>query len=101
MSAHSRAPTNFFDHNSVGESNIFFPLTIDDAYIRSINVSVQSPRMWRSGQVHRAYAYQVAEGEGGISGGLTNFKPPGEGAFADHHQRHTLSVGFSAGVGSR
>jgi outer membrane receptor protein involved in Fe transport len=90
---------NFFDHNSVGESNVFFPLTIDNAYIRGFDLSVRSPRMWRSGQVHLAYAYQIAEGEGGISGGLTDFEPPQEGRFPlDHDQRHTLSVGFDTEV---
>jgi outer membrane cobalamin receptor len=93
---------NFFDHNSVGESNVFFPLTIDHAYIRGVDASVRSPRIWQMGQGHVAYAYQVAEGEGGVSGGLTDFEPPDEGRFLlDHDQRHTLSVGFDTDVGSR
>jgi outer membrane cobalamin receptor len=93
---------NFFDHNSVGESNVFFPLTIENAYIRGVDVSVRSPRIWHSGQVHLAYAYQIAEGQGGISGGLTDFEPPDEGRFPlDHDQRHTLSVGFDADLPGR
>jgi len=93
---------NFFDHNSVGESNVFFPLTIENAYIRGADLSVRSPRIWRTGQVHLAYAYQIAEGQGGISGGLTDFSPPEDGRFPlDHDQRHTLSVGFDADVPGR
>lgn len=93
---------NFFDHNSVGESNVFFPLTIDNAYIRGVDVSVRSPRIWKTGQVRLAYAYQIAEGQGGISGGLTDFSPPEDGRFPlDHDQRHTLSVGFDADVAGR
>jgi len=91
--------TNFFDHNSVDDSNVFFPLTIDNAYIRGVDLTVRSPRIWKTGQVHAAYAYQIAEGEGAISGGLTDFSPP-QGRFPlDHDQRHTLSVGFDAAPG--
>jgi hypothetical protein len=90
---------NFFDHNSVDDSNVFFPLTIDNAYIRGIDLAVRSPRIWRTGQAHVAYAYQIAEGEGAISGGLTDFSPP-QGRFPlDHDQRNTLSVGFDAAPG--
>jgi outer membrane receptor protein involved in Fe transport len=98
---HTRA-TNFFDHNSIGESNVFLPLTIEHAYISGADVSVRSPRVWRRGQVHLSYAWQRAQGEGGISGGLTNFEPPEEGRYPlDHDQRHTLSVGFDADVTGR
>ena len=93
---------NFFDHNSVGESNVFFPLTIENAYIRGVDVSVRSPRIWKRAQVHLAYAYQIAEGQGAISGGLTDFSPPDEGRFPlDHDQRHTLSAGFDADLPAR
>jgi len=34
------------------------------------------------------------EGQGGVSGGLTDFTPPPQGFFSlDHDQRHTLSAG--------
>ena len=36
---------NFFDHNSVGNSNIFFPLTIDGALIRGWELTLRSPRI--------------------------------------------------------
>jgi hypothetical protein len=88
--------SNFFDHNSVGNSNVFFPLTIDGARIRGAEFTVRSPRAWKVAQVHLAYSRQVAEGFGGISGGLTDFSPD-EGTFPlDHDQRHTLSAGLDA-----
>ncbi len=88
---------NFFDHNSVGNSNVFFPMTIDEALVRGAEVTVRSPRAWKVAQAHAAYSYQIAEGAGGISGGLTDFSPPEEGTFPlDHDQRHTLSAGLDA-----
>jgi outer membrane cobalamin receptor len=85
--------TNFFDHNSVGNSNIFFPLTIDGALIQGWELTVRSPRTWRKGQVHLAYSRQRAQGRGAISGGLTDFSAPNGDFALDHDQRHTLSTG--------
>lgn len=85
--------TNFFDHNSVGNSNVYLPVTIGGARIRGAEVTARSPRSWKGGHLHVAYSRQIAEGYGGISGGLTDFSP-GTGAFPlDHDQRHTLSAG--------
>jgi outer membrane cobalamin receptor len=90
---------NFFDHNNVGNSDIFFPLTIDGARIRGTEVTLRSPRLWNRGQVHLAYSNQVAEGRGAITGGLTDFSPPDVGYFfLDHDQRNTLNVGFDANL---
>jgi outer membrane cobalamin receptor len=87
---------NYFDHNNVGESNIFFPLTIGGALIRGWELTLRSPRLWKSAQVHLAYSNQVAQGSGAITGGLTDFSPP-QGPFPlDHDQRNTLDVGFEA-----
>jgi hypothetical protein len=92
---HQRAH-NYFDHNAIGNSNVFFPLTIDGARLRGWEVSLRSPRIARRGEVYLSYAYAHAEGEGAISGGLTNFSPPASGYFQlDHDQRHTLHTGFS------
>ncbi len=86
---------NYFDHDVLGNSNIFFPLTIDSARIRGWEVCLRSPRLRRRGQVHLAYSHQFAEGAGAVNGGLTDFSPP-EGTFLlDHDQRHTLNVGFN------
>ncbi len=91
----STRATNFFDHNPVGNSNVYIPLTIDRAFIRGWEGTLRSPRTWRDVHVHVAYSYQHADGSGGISGGLTDFAPPEDGVFPlDHDQRHTLSAGF-------
>jgi hypothetical protein len=88
---------NFFDHNNVGNSNIFFPLTIDQALIRGWELTLRSPRLWRRAQVHFVYSNQVALARGAITGGLTDFSPPVGDYFAlDHDQRNTLNIGFDA-----
>ncbi len=84
---------NFFDHNSVGNSNVFFPLTIDGALIRGWELTLRSPRFRKRGEVHLTYSNQIAEGRGAISGGLTNFTPPLGFFLLDHDQRNTLNIG--------
>ncbi|HEX3354496.1 MAG TPA: TonB-dependent receptor [Terriglobales bacterium] len=87
---------NFFDHDVLGNSNIFFPLTIDRARIRGWEATANSPRIARLAQFHASYSHQYAEGAGGVTGGLTDFEPPDEGYFfLDHDQRNTLSTGFN------
>jgi outer membrane receptor protein involved in Fe transport len=88
---------NFFDHDVIGNSNIFFPLTIDNVRIRGAEVTLRSPLIWKRANVHLAYSHQTVEGRGGISGGLTDFSAPEEGFFfLDHDQRNTLTTGFRA-----
>lgn len=87
---------NFFDHNNVGESDVFFPLSIQQALINGWELTLQSPELWRRGTAHLAYSNQVAKGEGAITGGLTNFAPPAGYFPLDHDQRNTLNVGFNA-----
>jgi hypothetical protein len=85
---------NFFDHSNVGNSDIFFPLTIDAALIRGWELTVRSPRIRNRGQLYVTYSNQIATGSGAINGGLTDFSPPEEGSFLlDHDQRNTLHVG--------
>ena len=92
------AASNFFDHNPVGESNVFFPLTIQGALIRAWELTVRSPRFWDFGQVHVAWSNQTANGFGSITGGLTDFSPGG-GYFAlDHDQRNTINAGIDANL---
>ena len=83
---------NFFDHDVIGESNLFFPLTIQSALIRGWELTLRSPRIAHRAQVHLAYSNQVAQGGGAITGGLTNFSTLDWGAL-DHDQRNTLNVG--------
>jgi outer membrane receptor protein involved in Fe transport len=95
---HQRA-RNYFDHNAIGNSNMFFPLTVDGARLYGWEVSVRSPRIARRGEVYLSYANAHAEGQGAISGGLTDFSAPQSGNFwLDHDQRHTLHAGFSFGL---
>jgi outer membrane cobalamin receptor len=89
---------NFFDHNTIGESNLFFPLTIEKALIRGWELTLRSPRIAHRAQLHLAYSNQVAYGGGAITGGLTDFTTnlcdPSPGLCAlDHDQRNTLNVG--------
>ena len=87
---------NFFDHDILGNSNIFFPLTIERARIRGWEATANSPRIAGRAQFHAAFSHQYAEGAGGVSGGLTDFEPPDEGYFfLDHDQRNTLSTGVN------
>jgi hypothetical protein len=92
---------NFFDHNPIGNSNAFFPITVQGALIRGWELTLRSPRLWRRGQVHLAYSNQIAQGNGGISGGLTDFSPPAGFFTLDHDQRNTLNVGFDANLPSQ
>ena len=87
--------TNFFDHNAIGNSNVFLPITIDGALIRAWELAIRSPRLWSFGQFHLAYSNQTADGLGGINGGLTDFGTAGYFAL-DHDQRNTLNVGLDA-----
>jgi outer membrane receptor protein involved in Fe transport len=90
---------NFFDHNPVGNSNIFFPVSIAGARIWGEEVTLHSPRLFHRGEVTLAYSHQHAEAEGAISGGLTDFSPPHNGYFLlDHDQRHTLHANFEVNL---
>jgi outer membrane receptor protein involved in Fe transport len=89
---HTRA-RNLFDHDALGNSNIFLPLTIDQARIRGGEATVRSPVLWGRLHLRAAYSYQIAEGLGAVTGGLTDFEPPEDDYFfLDHDQRQTLST---------
>ncbi len=84
---------NFLDHNNIGASNIFFPITVSHALIRGWELTLRSPRIAHRVQLHLAYSNQIAEGSGTITGGLTDFTlSPGLSPL-DHDQRNTLNVG--------
>ncbi len=92
---HQRAK-NYFDHNSIGNSNVFFPLTVDGGRFYGWETTVRSPRLFKRGEVYLAYAFAHALGAGAVSGGLTDFSPPSSGYFLlDHDQRHTFHTGFN------
>jgi hypothetical protein len=90
--------TNFFDHNPLGESDIYLPITDLGALIEGRELTVRSPPFWEYGQVHLAYSNQTAECFGPITGGLVvpgtacGYPPIG----LDHDQRNTLNLGYNA-----
>ena len=87
---------NYFDHNAIGDSNVFYPLTIAGARLHGWEFTLRSPRLLGRGNIYAGYAYAFAEGQGAVTGGLTDFSPPGDGWFwLDHDQRHTLHAGFN------
>jgi TonB dependent receptor/Carboxypeptidase regulatory-like domain/TonB-dependent Receptor Plug Domain len=91
---HTRA-RNFFDHNNLNNSDIFFPLTIQGALIRGWELTLHSPRIKNRGQLYLTYSNQIALGRGVINGGLIpSGTIPGNDFFTlDHDQRNTLHVG--------
>ena len=90
---------NFFDHNVLGNSNIFLPLTIEGAIIEGEEVAVRSPLLLHRYHAHLVYSHQIAQGVGAVTGGLTDFSPPPDGNFyLDHDQRNTLSAGFDGNL---
>ncbi|MGC1684723.1 MAG: TonB-dependent receptor [Candidatus Acidiferrales bacterium] len=95
---------NWLDHNNIGESNLFWPITWAAALIQGWELTLRSPRLWNRGQFHLAYANQIAQATSPITGGLicppNNAScplliPPGLSPV-DHDQRNTLNVGFNA-----
>ena len=90
---------NFLDHNNIGESSIFIPVTFAESRIRGTEVTVRSPRIWHRAGVHVAYSNQLAQSQGAETGGLIvgTAPPPGWSAL-DHDQRNTLNAGFNTSL---
>jgi len=87
---------NFFDHDVLGNSNIFFPLTLERARIRGWEATANSPIMAGRAQFHLAYSHQYAQWNGGVTGGLISDEAcEGVLCFLDHDQRDTLSTGVN------
>ncbi len=89
--------TNWLDHNNIGESNLFWPITWDGALIQGWELSLRSPRLWHLGQLHLAYSNQIAQATSPITGGLILPIPPGYSPV-DHDQRNTFNLGFNASL---
>lgn len=93
---------NFIDHSNLGESSIYYPVTIDGALIRGSELTLRSPHLWRGGQAHLAYSNQIGEQRGAITGGLVCYPIASPDCAADftytpldHDQRNTLNVGYN------
>jgi hypothetical protein len=86
---------NFFDHNSLNNSNVFFPVTVQGARINGWELTLHSPRLRNRAQFYLTYSNQLALGRGCIVGGLIGACPvPAPGYFTlDHDQRNTLHLG--------
>jgi len=86
---------NLVDHEVLGNSNLLFPLTIDNGRVRAFESTLKSPLIARVLQLHYALSLQSAQGRGAITGGLTDFVPPPNNAYfyLDHDQRVTFTPG--------
>lgn len=97
---------NFLDHNNIGESSVFIPITVQGALIQAWEVTLRSPHLWRFGQAHLSYSNQIAQQTGGITGGLICYDPTDAGICnvppgyspLDHDQRNTLNFGMNANL---
>jgi hypothetical protein len=94
---------NFLDHSNIGDSSIYFPVTVQGALIRAWELTLSSPRLWHIARAHLAYSNQIAEQRGPITGGLICTpvaSPQCDTGFSykpvDHDQRDTLNVGLNA-----
>ena len=87
---------NFFDHDVLGNSNIFFPLTLERVRIRGWEVTASSPRVRGLASWHLAYSHQHAQWNGGITGGLVSDASCEDPICSlDHDQRDTVSTGLN------
>jgi len=87
--------SNFFDHNSLNNSSVFFPVDVQGARINGWELTLRSPRVRNRLQAYLTYSNQLALGRGCIVGGLIGacgVPPPGYFAL-DHDQRNTLHLG--------
>jgi len=98
---------NWLDHNNIGESNLFWPITWDAAVINGWELTLRSPDLWRHGRFHLAYANQIAEATSPITGGLICPTPvtpacgldiPPGFSPVDHDQRNTLNFGYNTSL---
>lgn len=93
---------NFFDHDEIGSSNIFLPLTIQGARIQGWESTLRSPEILGRARLHVAWSHQFVQGFGAVTGGLTDFEAPEEGLFfLDHDQRNTLNIVGTSGLPGR
>jgi outer membrane receptor protein involved in Fe transport len=86
---------DFFDHNSLNNSNVFFPVTVQGGRINGWELTLRSPRLRNRAQFYLTYSNQLALGRGCVVGGLIGpcpTPPPGY-FFLDHDQRNTLHLG--------
>jgi outer membrane receptor protein involved in Fe transport len=81
---------NYLDHDVIGDSGIFVPLSDLGAIIEGTEVTLRSPRLFKIAQLRAAYSNSIGQGIGPITGGLIEPLPPGN-FLLDHDQRNTVS----------
>ena len=81
---------NFLDHDVIGNSGIFVPLSDLGAIISGTEVTIRSPRLFHVAQWRVAYSNQIAQGIGPGTGGLLGDAPQGN-FLLDHDQRNTAT----------
>ncbi len=93
---------NFLDHSNLGESSIYYPVTIDGALVQGWELTLRSARLWHGGQAYVTYSNQIAKQRGAITGGLVCYPIASPDCAADftytpldHDQRNTLNVGYN------
>jgi outer membrane receptor protein involved in Fe transport len=82
---------NFLDHDVIGDSGIFIPLTDLGAIISGTEVALRSPKLFHMAEWRIAYSNQIGQGIGPITGGLLEDAPSGN-FLLDHDQRNSLSA---------
>ena len=95
ISNYRTAAKNFFDHDVLGNSNIFFPLTLERGRLRGWEVSASSPQLGGIASWHLAYSHQHSDWSGGATGGLVNDAACDGYCSLDHDQRDTVSTGVN------
>jgi len=91
---------NFLDHDVVGDSGIFIPLTDLGAIVHGAEVALRSPELFHRAHWRVAYSNQIAQAIGPITGGLLENAPTGNFPL-DHDQRNTLSSVLSLALPGR
>jgi outer membrane receptor protein involved in Fe transport len=91
---------NFLDHDVIGNSGIFVPLSDLAARISGTEVALRSPELFHRAQLRIAYSNQLAEGLGPITGGLLS-DPDTTYFLLDHDQRNTVSAVLSLNLPRR
>jgi outer membrane cobalamin receptor len=86
---------NAVDHEVIGNSALLLPLTIESGRVRGFESTLRSPKLRGRLTWHYALSIMSAQGRGAITGGLTDFAPPGnEYFYLDHDQRVTFNTGL-------
>src|SRR5262249_53726387 len=88
---------NLFDHDALGNSNVFFPLALGHARIHGWEATAKSPRV-AGAQFHLVYSHQYAQWAGGVSGGVVGDDVCDTLCYLDHDQRDTLAAGFNVAL---